>query len=44
MVVLLEFEHSTLALLGKRLEANLSPESMSTKLGLLRPDEVAEVS
>ncbi len=42
MVVLLEYEHSTLALLGKRLEVNLSPESISAKLGLLAPDEVAE--
>ncbi|KAH8895115.1 hypothetical protein GQ53DRAFT_77865 [Thozetella sp. PMI_491] len=42
-VVLLEYEHSTLALLGKRLEANLSVDPADAILGLLSPDEVAEV-
>ena len=41
-VVLLEYEHSALALLGKRLEANLLVGSYSTGLTSLRPDEVAE--
>lgn len=41
-IALMEYEHSTLALLGKRLEANLHPDTQHTALGLLKPDEVAE--
>lgn len=41
-IALLEFEHSTLALLGKRLEVNLTPEIYHAALGILQPEEVAE--
>lgn len=41
-IALLEFEHSTLGLLGKRLEVNLTPEAYHATLGLLQPEEVAE--
>ncbi|MDB5910670.1 MAG: hypothetical protein JWP34_4784, partial [Massilia sp.] len=41
-IALLEYEHSTLALLGKRLEVNLTPEMYHTALGILQPEEVAE--
>lgn len=38
----LDYEHSTLALLGKRLEVNLSPETYQLTLGTLEAEEVAE--
>ncbi|KAK3989521.1 nucleoporin subcomplex protein binding to Pom34-domain-containing protein [Cladorrhinum sp. PSN332] len=41
-VAKLEFEHSTLALLGKRLEVNLAAGAYATGLGYLSVDEVAE--
>ncbi|KAH8910258.1 hypothetical protein BR93DRAFT_976413 [Coniochaeta sp. PMI_546] len=41
-IALLEYEHSTLALLGKRLEVNLTPEIYHASLGLLQLEEVAE--
>lgn len=41
-VVQFDYEHSTLALLGKRLEANLVPASYSTQLGPLSLEEAAE--
>ncbi|KAK3380351.1 nucleoporin subcomplex protein binding to Pom34-domain-containing protein [Lasiosphaeria ovina] len=41
-IALLEFEHSALALLGKRLETNLMPDASSSGLGPLAPEEVAE--
>lgn len=37
-----QFEHSTIALLGKRLEANLAPDSYELALGPLQDDELAE--
>lgn len=42
-VVKMEYAHSTLALLGRRLEINLMPEAYHSELGLLNPDEVAEI-
>ncbi|KAL1842847.1 hypothetical protein VTJ49DRAFT_4014 [Mycothermus thermophilus] len=41
-VAKIEFEHSTLAVLGKRLEVNLAPDTFDTGLGLLGPDELVE--
>lgn len=42
-VVLLEYEHSTLALLGKRLEVNTATDAYRRKpLGFLEPEETAE--
>ena len=41
-IAMLEHEHSTIALLGKRLEVNLTPETYRLALGLLQPEEVAE--
>lgn len=41
--VKLEHTHSTLALLGRRLEIHVSPERYQCVLGLLQPDEVAEI-
>lgn len=42
-VVLLEFEHSALALLGKRLEVNTTPDTYRPQpLGFLEPEETAE--
>ncbi|KAL2271878.1 hypothetical protein VTJ83DRAFT_1249 [Remersonia thermophila] len=38
----LEFEHSALAVLGKRLEVHLAPDTFDTGLGLLGPDELVE--
>ena len=40
-VAQLEYVHSGLALLGKRLEANLSEDTYDTALGLLATDELA---
>ncbi|KAH8195181.1 hypothetical protein TruAng_010647 [Truncatella angustata] len=42
-IVLMEYKHSTLSLLGKRLEANLTPSIYRLELGVLNDDEVAEV-
>ncbi|KAK6086386.1 hypothetical protein SCUP234_02599 [Seiridium cupressi] len=42
-IVLMEYEHSTLALFGKRLEANLSPSIYRLELGILTDEEVAEI-
>ncbi|KAB5557934.1 nucleoporin subcomplex protein binding to Pom34-domain-containing protein [Coniochaeta sp. 2T2.1] len=41
-IALLEYEHSTVALLGKRLDVNLTPEAYHNTLGQLQPEEVAE--
>lgn len=41
-IALLEYEHSTLALLGKRLEVNLTPEIYHASIGPLQLEEVAE--
>ncbi|KYK61415.1 hypothetical protein DCS_02557 [Drechmeria coniospora] len=41
-VVLVDFPHSTLSLLGRRLEINLMKEGYRTELGMLHPAEVAE--
>lgn len=38
----IQFEHSTIALLGKRLEANLALDSYELALGPLQADELAE--
>ncbi|TEA18045.1 Nucleoporin NUP188 [Colletotrichum sidae] len=42
-VVLMEYEHSALALLGKRLEVQLAPETYRGELDGLQPDETAEI-
>jgi nuclear pore complex protein Nup188 len=42
-VVMMEYEHSGLALLGRRLEASLTQESYRVEVGPLQPDETAEV-
>lgn len=41
-VVMVEYEHSTLSLLGRRLEINLAKEGYRSELGMLQPDEIAE--
>ncbi|KOS19677.1 Nucleoporin nup184 [Escovopsis weberi] len=41
-VVEMEYQHSTLSLLGRQLEINLAKEGYCCELGMLRPDEVAE--
>ncbi len=41
-VVSMQYEHSALALLGKRLEINLSVNNYRTELGVLSLDEIAE--
>lgn len=41
-IAVVDYEHSTIALLGKRLEVNLTPETYHNSLGLLQPEEVAE--
>ncbi|KAL7948312.1 nucleoporin subcomplex protein binding to Pom34 domain-containing protein [Trichoderma barbatum] len=42
-VVLMEYPHSTLSLLGRRLEISLSQEGYRCELGMLQPEETAEV-
>ncbi|KAF7538429.1 hypothetical protein G7Z17_g12639 [Cylindrodendrum hubeiense] len=42
-VVLMEYPHSTISLLGRRLEINLMKEGYQSELGMLQPDETAEV-
>ncbi|KJZ72854.1 hypothetical protein HIM_07798 [Hirsutella minnesotensis 3608] len=42
-VVLVDYPHSTLSLLGRQLEINLMKEGYRSQLGTLQPDEVAEV-
>ncbi|KAI1451641.1 nucleoporin subcomplex protein binding to Pom34-domain-containing protein [Annulohypoxylon moriforme] len=42
-IVQVEYEHSALALLGKRLDANLIPKKYNVALGTLAIDEIAEV-
>ncbi|CAH0043289.1 unnamed protein product [Clonostachys solani] len=42
-VVKIDFVHSTLSLLGRRLEINMMPEGYQTEMGLLQSDEVAEI-
>ncbi|ETR99158.1 hypothetical protein M419DRAFT_11261 [Trichoderma reesei RUT C-30] len=42
-VVLMDYPHSTLALLGRRLEISLSQEGYRCELGMLQPEETAEV-
>ncbi|KAI0123885.1 nucleoporin subcomplex protein binding to Pom34-domain-containing protein [Xylariales sp. AK1849] len=41
-IVLMDYEHSALALFGKRLEANLSPNTYRLELGILNTEEIAE--
>ncbi len=41
-IVNIDYEHSTLALLGKQLDVNLSDDMYEPILGLLEPTEVAE--
>lgn len=40
--VRLDYAHSTLALLGRRLEINLMPQGYHSEIGFLQPDEVVE--
>lgn len=42
-VVLMEYPHSSLSLLGRQLEINLMKEGYRCELGMLQPDEIAEV-
>ncbi|KAF4507481.1 hypothetical protein G6O67_003973 [Ophiocordyceps sinensis] len=42
-VVLMEYPHSTLSLLGRQLEINLVKEGYHSELGMLQPSEIAEV-
>lgn len=42
-VVLVEYPHSTISLLGRRLEVNLTKEGYRSELGTLQPEETAEV-
>ena len=42
-VVLMEYPHSTLSLLGRQLEINLMKEGYRSELKMLQPDEVTEV-
>ncbi|KAK2606003.1 hypothetical protein QQS21_003629 [Conoideocrella luteorostrata] len=42
-VVLMEYPHSSLSLLGRHLEINLVKEGYRCELGMLQPEEVAEV-
>lgn len=42
-VVLMDYPHSTISLLGRRLEVNLSKEVYQSELGMLQPAETAEV-
>lgn len=42
-VVLMEYPHSTLSLLGRRLEISLSQEGYRCELGMLQSEETAEV-
>lgn len=42
-VVMVEYPHSTLSLLGRQLEINLAKEGYHSELGMLQPSEVTEV-
>ncbi|RMJ11475.1 hypothetical protein CDV36_008869 [Fusarium kuroshium] len=42
-VVSMEYPHSTISLLGRRLEISLMREGYQSELGMLQPDETAEV-
>ncbi|CAM1502966.1 Fc.00g077420.m01.CDS01 [Cosmosporella sp. VM-42] len=42
-VVLVDYPHSTISLLGRRLEINLMKEGYRSELGMLQPEETAEV-
>ncbi|RGP63094.1 hypothetical protein FLONG3_10035 [Fusarium longipes] len=42
-VVSMEYPHSTISLLGRRLEINLMKEGYQSELGMLQPEETAEV-
>ncbi|TWU72608.1 hypothetical protein ED733_003708 [Metarhizium rileyi] len=42
-VVLMDYHHSSLSLLGRQLEINLMKEGYRCELGMLQPDEIAEV-
>ncbi|PHH87061.1 hypothetical protein CDD83_9355 [Cordyceps sp. RAO-2017] len=42
-VVMVEYPHSTLSLLGRQLEIHLAKEGYRSELGMLQPEEVAEV-
>ncbi|KAL3953661.1 hypothetical protein ACCO45_011617 [Purpureocillium lilacinum] len=42
-VVLMDFPHSTLSLLGRQLEINLMKEGYRSELNMLQPEEVVEV-
>ena len=41
-IVIMDYPHSSLALLGRRLETNLTKEGYRNELGILQPDMVAE--
>ncbi|KAF4595661.1 Nup188p-like protein [Ophiocordyceps camponoti-floridani] len=42
-VVVVDYPHSTLSMLGRQLEINLAKEGYDSALGTLQPDDVAEV-
>ncbi|RCI15993.1 hypothetical protein L249_2998 [Ophiocordyceps polyrhachis-furcata BCC 54312] len=42
-VVVVDYPHSTLSLLGRQLEINLAKEGYHSEMGMLQPDDVAEV-
>ncbi|KAF7562690.1 hypothetical protein G7046_g1426 [Stylonectria norvegica] len=42
-VALMEYPHSTISMLGRRLEINLKKEGYRCEIGMLQPDETAEV-
>lgn len=42
-VVLMDYPHSSLSLLGRQLEINLAKEGYRCELGMLQPEEIAEV-
>ncbi|PFH60380.1 hypothetical protein XA68_11043 [Ophiocordyceps unilateralis] len=42
-VVVVDYPHSTLSMLGRQLEINLAKEGYHSELGMLQPDDVAEV-
>ncbi|KAG6038763.1 hypothetical protein E4U41_003719 [Claviceps citrina] len=42
-VVLMDYPHSSLSLLGRQLEINLAKEGYKCELGMLQPEEIAEV-
>lgn len=42
-VVLMEYPHSSLSLLGRQLEIHLAKEGYRSELGMLQPEEISEV-